>query len=441
PTTPISSPKIQESNPLRPSTPPRPLTARGGASDRRNRLSASFLKTPEQSVEGQLPFSPALKRTNSGNLKSPDYKLNHNTVSSPYSSGNVLKTPRHTGYDSDEGGKGYYQKSKLQKTPQFFSSAKKLFQNDDQAGSPTANKEDLSEISSQLKSRLSSALGKIQRDDSQASKISFTELTFDSSLSPTKKVRQGDQPPWTPSTSVQRANLNLQTLQQSPMAPPHSGSSVLHQSNLFPTYNANSPLKLSPLFNSEVQGRSAVNLPSPDEESSAHSALLAALSRQRIKSRTSFSSPSRKRASLVGESPHPQKSTNSDHHPIQLPSLNVALKPSEINNEKGKSNNEQDAVLSLMSLSSPQAIKFSHSRNHSLNDTSPISPGESLSLLASPINSQSQSGPLHPILPPISGLIQSSKKKSKNGAGSPSSKHTTIDNDADLTENDETDID
>lgn len=81
PGTPVTSPRIPKSVKLDvPSTPP--------ASKPKKRLLA-FLQTPEQQ-ENNLPLSPGLKRTNSGNLISPDYKLNSHNVLSPYQTGSVL---------------------------------------------------------------------------------------------------------------------------------------------------------------------------------------------------------------------------------------------------------------------------------------------------------------------------------------------------------------
>lgn len=207
-------------------------------------------------------------------------------------------------------------------------------------------------------------------------------------------------------------------------------------------------------------------MPSPEEEPSAHHALLAALSRQRRKSRTSFSNTSKKRSSLIisdqpdfvsSFKPHPlpvASSTHSSqtqpHHPhsesLKLPPLNIALSSkdeelpfttSKLKTVQNK-NNEQDAVLSLMSLSSPQAIKYSHSRTHSRdnsqNTNSPNSSGTSLSILASPINSHQLPTQLPtqvPILPPISGLIKKRQKKVDN--------LFEIDNDATDIDDDSTD--
>lgn len=426
PTTPLSSPKVTDKNSIRPSTPP----PSSSGDNSLHRISASYLKTPEPTLE--VPFSPSLKRTNSGSYKLPDYKLNHNNVTSPYSSANLLKTPRHTGYDSAE------RRLKLQKTPQYFSPAKKLFQNED--GSP--NKEDLTEITLQLKTRLSSALGKLQRDDSSASRnhITFTELSFDSETSPTKKLKpESDKKVWSPSNSLQRANLNLQTLQQSPL-PKNTTSPHLVQPSSFVSSNSNSPLKQSPFLHNDLENRPYLNMPSPDEESSAHNALLAALSRQRRKSRSSFSLGTKRRSSIVTANDEgstlilqqQQPTTPSQQQSVKLPPLNIAL-GSDIRGEpygsglpsfeakETRKTNEQDAVLSLMSLSSPQSIKFGHSRNHSLNNnnttTSVSSPGSSRSSL---VIVQSPQNPLPlpmPILPPITSLVNEQKKKKRVPTG------------------------
>ncbi|KAK6202471.1 uncharacterized protein RJT21DRAFT_19969 [Scheffersomyces amazonensis] len=496
PKTPISSPKPQTRSSVRPTTPPVSLSS---GDKRSSRLSSQYLRTPEQSDNSNsIPFSPSLKRTNSGNYKSPDYKLNHPQVTSPYNASNLLKTPRHSGYDSDDNGSSV-RRTKLQKTPQYFSSAKKLFQGDENSHNSTStssntNKDDLTEISSQLKSKLSSALGKIQRDDSN--KISFTELKFDIESSPTKKSKPiSEVSTFSPSKSLQRANLNLQTLQQSPIPKTSYSNTTSPYLLSNPQF---SPLKQSPILNNDNDKQHLINLPSNDEESSAHSALLAALSRQRRKSRSSFSH--KKRPSwgntnedafyttplMVQQQQHMQQhsaqhsaqpsGSHSAHHsqsnsqslqpshpqPIKLPPLNIMLGGSTIpGNEdhahstpavptESEKNNEQDAVLSLMSLSSPQSIKFGHSRNHSLNNnivTSPISSRSSSVIMQSPINSQTNSGPLAPsapaapsapILPPLSRLIGSDKKRLKNPHsthdGAVDSDATDVDEDADVTD-------
>lgn len=299
PSTPGSSPRMAKAVKVAsPSTPP--------SHARKKRLSGAFPKTPDHNTE--IPFSPSMKRTS---LDSPG-----------------LKTPRHTGYDEDH--------KRYSRGSQYFSPGRKLFDE-------SPNKEELNEISSQLRNRLSSALGKLQEDPK---KLTFTELSVES---PTKKSRTTDAK-WSPSLLVQRANLNLQTLQHLPGTPSTA------------TFEG---LKQSPIIE-----RERVQMPLPTEETSAHDALKAALSRQRR--RNSKLSPKRK--SMTYDPPR------TPSQPIKLPSLNVALKREE--------GTEQEAVLLLMSLSSPQTVSFTHSRTHSFG---------------SPANQ-----PALPVqtLPPILGLIK-----------------------------------
>lgn len=393
PTTPISSPKLPKTMKLEtPTTPP--------SRHKQKRISASFLKTPEQPSD-MLAFSPSYKRNSSGNYKSPDYKFNAHVAPSPYSS---LKTPRHTGYDSDDSN----ERIKFQKTPQYLSPGKKLF-NDD-----SNNKEGLSEISLQLKSKLSSAADKLHQQQRQQekvpAKIDFNELSFSPATSPTKKQKSNQEKQWNPTSSGQTANLNLQTLQQSPV--PASSPSFL----LTPLFQQSRGLKQSPTLPNDHQSHT-IHIPSiDDEESSAHNALMAALTRQRRKSRTSFSSSQRRPSStptLYDSQPsnlaqpllasgslqhiatHGQSSHHSQQPPLKLPPINS-------NNPKDsdKPVNEQDAVLSLMSLSSPQSVKFSHSRTQSLNNNSPGSSRSSSVAINSPGHQSTNTK-----LPPISGLI------------------------------------
>ncbi|CAI5755553.1 unnamed protein product [Candida verbasci] len=322
PSTPVASPKAVASNTKTPS-PPNSTT--------KKRLS---LRTPDH-------------------YKSPLY----HGVTSPFGGLNSKSSGNHL-EDSHE------RKSKLQKTPQYFSSARKLFDS-----SPTHNDEtDVTSISSQLKMNLSNALGKLQHNNNDH-KITFTELKFDSDTSPTKK-QKNDLGAWTPSNSTKRTNLNLRTL-ETQNSPPFKSDAVLQQ---------------SPIIFHESEEK----IPSPDEESSAHNALLAALSRQqRRKSRSSFNNGS-KRKSI-------DDTLSKD---IKLPPLNITFE----NQQPPK--NEQDAVLSLMSLSSPQQVKFSHSRSQSLNgNVSPIS-------RASSVHSPNKQIP--PILPPLSKMIKRNSNTNNN---------------------------
>ena len=229
PKSPVSSPTPKSVRMDAPSTPPR-----------HKRLSATFLQTPDLNYD-QVPYSPSLKRTSSGSYKSPDDKLSSHNVASP-APGNMLKTPRPSGYDSDD----QAEPRKVPKTPQFFSPAKKLFNDDDQPP-------ELAEISLQLRSRLSSAMGKLQQNKLSPTKVDLVDLSFTSTVSPSKKLkvegRLAQSAPLLPHGSPTRqadmselvsqpANLNLQTLQHSPV--PRGTSSFPH--------SPQPGLKLSPQF-------------------------------------------------------------------------------------------------------------------------------------------------------------------------------------------------
>lgn len=341
---PVSLPKIAKSVKLDvPSTPP--------AAKPKKRLLA-FLATPEQPSD-QLPFSPGLKRDSSGLLKSPDYKLNS-------SDANLLKTPKNGGYDSDE--RDTPRRLKMLRTPQFFSPGKRLF-NEDQ----NPNKEELAEISSQLKSRLSTALGKVKgHDKSQIAptKLDFLDQSFTTTKElPTKVLKTSPGLSSTP-LLMQRANLNLQTLQALP-APP-----LLH---------SDERLQQLPDFK-----RDRVRIPSPEADSNAQRALQAAFFRQKEKSR-SFSANERRRSSLIMEG-----SPKKDKEVPRLPPINVGFN----NKQSPPQDSEQDAVFSLMLLSSPQKLVDSrgHSRQQSHNTNSTHTLRSSLVV--------------NTVLPPIMGIMK-----------------------------------
>lgn len=338
----------------------------------KNRLLV-LLATPEQ-PQDLLPFSPTLKRTNLGSLKSPDYKLNSHDGHSPYLVHNLLKTPRNSGYDSDD--KDTPHRNKLMRTPQFFSPGRRLFAEDQ-----SPNKQELLEISSQLKSKLSLALGKIkgtERLSVAPVKLDFTELSFTSAIESSPKKLQGHpSSSLPPSSSLLRTNINLQTLQQLPSVPrrhlksQNSGEDLLNQSH--------------------AMANDRISMPSPDEESSAQNALLAAFSRLRNR-RHSGNSERRSSVVLLVRETQSASTTHSGHPHIKLPPLNVAL-----TNNQGD-DGEQEAIYSLMSLSSPHSVKKPNeaesgirSRLHSQNDTSPVS-SRSTSVVVQ--------------LPPISGIIK-----------------------------------
>lgn len=365
PGTPVSLPKIAKSVKLDvPSTPP---AAKG-----KKRLLA-FLATPEQPGD-QLPFSPGLKRTSSGLLKSPDYKLNSST-----SDPSVLKTPKNGGYDSDD--KDTPRRLKLLRTPQFFSPGKRLFTDE-----LSPNKEELAEISSQLKSRLSSALGKVkgqdrERDKSQIApvKLDFSDQSFTSTKeSPTKMLKSSSPrfsstPRGNTLLTPLRANLNLQTLQALPV-PPSQGH--------------NEKLGQLPEFK-----RDRIRMASPEADSNAQNALLAAFSRQKEK-RRSFSNISERRRSSIALTLNGQGLEGSPlkdkDGPPKLPPINMAFN----NKHSPPQDSEQDAVFSLMLLSSPQKLVDSrgHSRQQSQNTNSTHSLRSSLVV--------------NTVLPPISGIIK-----------------------------------
>lgn len=416
PTTPVQSPKAPKVLKMEaPLTPP-------SSRPKLKRLSTLYLETPEQNVD-LLPFLPSRKRLLLV-YRSPDYKLNLHNVQSPHGS-SALKTPRPYGEEHEE------QHAKMQKTPQYLPS-RRLFE--ESFGQTPSTREDLSEISLQLKSKLSSALGKLQqaqhhgRSSGKAIGDTLAQLPQPPSVAVPK----------TPTAFVRSRPASM-TLQRSPMeSPPRV------QTNM-------TTLDLAHL---QVTPFERVTIQLPDEESSAHNALMAALSRQKRRSRGSFLLPGRgarresltqtqlpavvlklaqapaqaqaqaqelvqaqvqllTQAQVLMQVPRPQLQPPPPLHPqaragsppLKLPPIQMPKDPTT----------EQDAVLSLMSLSLPQSVKFLHSRSHSLNTGSPVS--RSLSVASG--------GPLVQ-LPPISGLINASRYK---------------DDDATDVENDETDDD
>lgn len=325
-----------------------------------------LLVTPEQQPLESLPFSPGLKRTNLGSLKSPDYKLNTQDGQSPYTASSLLKTPRNSGYESDERETPH---RKLLRTPQFLSPGRRLFTEDQ-----SPNKQELLEISMQLKSKLSLALGKVKGTDKHGVapvKLDFSDLSFTSTRETSPK-KLPFQPSSTlpPSSSLMRTNMNLQTLQQLPNVP---------RRNLRSQQPVDTQLRQPPQF-----GNDRISMPSPDEESSAQNALLAAFSRLQTKNRRYSGTERRSSVALqLRESPH-----------VKLPPLNVALS----NNQGGDV--EQQAIYSLMSLSSPQSVKKPHGTLTSLH--SRLQSGLQSHNDFSPGSSRSSSVVQ---LPPISGLV------------------------------------
>lgn len=347
-TEPASPPRLAVSEDV-PATPPSLKT--------RKRM-LNYLSTPEQNHD--LPFSPGMKRTNSGMVKSPKAD-----AMSPYSAANLLKTPKNGDYDSEEGDTP--RRSKLLKTPQYFSSGKRLFTDD-----PSPSKKELGEISSQLKSRLSLAFGSLQqREKSGVSpvKLDFAEISHTLTReSPTRALFSRSPPASAPVQS--RANVNLQTLQASPTITSNRRGS------------AEMTLHRSPIITSDT----AFSLPLPDEELSAHNALLAAFSR--AKDRRKSHSSEKRRPSLA----HALGDTfYTGPKPAALGALPMALKlpPINVRLPEAPANSEQEAIYSLMSLSSPQASKMGA-----------IPPVEASNAL-----SRSSSVAM-PVLPPISGLMR-----------------------------------
>ncbi|CAH6720539.1 hypothetical protein CLIB1444_04S02366 [[Candida] jaroonii] len=327
--TPISSPKIPPQEML-PSTPP---------SNKKGRLSS--MATPEKDTS--MPFTPSLKR-NSRNLGTIEQ--------SPYG---LLKTPKLDSDDEDIGASGGSKRSsryKFPRTPNYFSPGKKLF-DDEKEKEKDKEREDINNITLQLKGKLTNALEKLNQKDIKKSKFEFTELTFN--ISPTRK-KDHDNPQF--NDYLKKANLNLQNM-----------TNFDNQSSIL---NKSVELQSSPVIKEERD----IEIPL---ENSAHNALKATINR---------------------------KSQHEDQikHQVQQMSNKPPSTPKKINLPpiNPKKNNEQDAAYSLMSLSSPQQIKFSHSRNQSLS-----SPQSNNGL----VNDSVTLPPLSPTkqlvsLPPISGLIK-----------------------------------
>lgn len=351
----MTSPKIRKAVPRDvPSTP---------TSRTRRRMAAL---SPSDGISELVPLSPGIKRTNSGTLKSPDYRLNTKDIMSPA----ILATPRNNGYDSNDDKDT--PKSKFSRNPLFFSP--KARTGDDHA----PLKEDLNVISSQLKDKLSLALGSVQRKENHIvspNRLNFTNSWLTNSAdSPTRRKGSFAQ---SPPRNLPAASINLQTLQQSPCvysnSPRHEQTSsfLLQQSANF---SCEQPLKL----------------PSPDE-TSAHSALLEAFSRSKKRQQSDtneHANPFGISTPLLGKLqslPFEVKTEGKPKNvPFSLPSISVAVPL------KSSDESEQDAVLSLMSLASPQGIKkpLSHSFNGQAGNSATLS-----------------RSPSAPVLPPITGLI------------------------------------
>ncbi|GEQ71112.1 hypothetical protein JCM33374_g4793 [Metschnikowia sp. JCM 33374] len=312
---------------------------------------------------------------------------------SPYSAVNLLKTPGNPDYDSD--GRETPRRSKLMRTPQYFSPGKRLFTDD---SSP--NKKELVEISSQLKSRLSSAFGTLQQKEKAGSAISPVKLDFSSGSyiasknSPTRMTSGSPPPPdRTSSAALNSTNLNLQTLQASPRietGPKSRKASFDHSSLLFADSKQHQTQPPHSIHHSMA-------MPSPDEESSAHNALMVALSRVKERRRShnnehrrpSFSSGF---ADSFHVSPHKQQPLGS--LPLKLPPINarLSIKPEE--------SSEQEAIYSLMSLSSPQSNK------HDFSSLQTAASMQATSHVDGSKESSRSSSVVMPVLPPVSGLIR-----------------------------------
>lgn len=352
----MSSPNLRKDVPQEvPSTP---------TSRTRRRMAAL---SPSSGTSQLVPVSPGLKRSNSGSLKSPDYRLNTKDVMSP----GLLSTPRNSGYNSNDDEKSTPRR-KQSRNPLFFSPKTRI------GDENVPHKEDLSVISSQLKDKLSLALGSVQRKERHSaspSRLNFTDIWHANSVdSPTRRKGSIAQ---SPPRNLQAASINLQTLQQLPCMFSNSPRHV--QTSSF-------GLQQSANFSCEQPLR----LPSPDE-TSAHSALLEAFSRlkkgqqcDRNEHLNPFGITTPPLAALQ-TLPFEVLESKPKAVPNTIPSISVAvpLKP--------KDESEQDAVLSLMSLASPQGLKkLVHSFNRPLGDLTALSRSSSAGVS---------------VLPPINGLI------------------------------------
>ncbi|OBA21129.1 hypothetical protein METBIDRAFT_175701 [Metschnikowia bicuspidata var. bicuspidata NRRL YB-4993] len=323
-TTPTPSP-----NPLKPTRAATPSTP--PAAKTRKRLLVEF-STPDPSQD--VPFSPGLKRSSAGLLRSLRRRLND--AASPYSAASLLKTPGNP--DSDSDGRDTPRQAKLMKTPQYFSPGRRLFAEDH-----SPNKKELGEISSQLKSRLSLAFGSLQQKEKAGSGISPVKLDFangpyaSSHDSPTRMADAFLPPARPAAAALNRTNINLQTLQASPRI----GTADLASQR-------------SHVPGDDTQPRHPVSMPSPDEESSAHNALMVALSRAKER-RKSQNSEFRRPSFGLGLADQRRALHHMPHAPGPLP---PKLPPiSVISPPRSDGASEQEAVYSLMSLSSPQANK------------------------------------------------------------------------------------
>ncbi|KAM9920119.1 hypothetical protein OXX80_012515 [Metschnikowia pulcherrima] len=350
--TPTSSPNPKTVRLEAPSTPP---TARA-----RKRLSAG-LSTPD-ALHDSVPFSPGMKRSSSGSARSPDSRLGD--AVSPYSAHNLLKTP---GF-ADDDGETTPRRTKLMKTPQYFSPGKRLFADD-----TSPSKKELGEISSQLKSRLSSAFGSLQKDKT-GSGISPVKLDFTSGpylASKESPTRMAPVP--AERANLARTNINLQMLQASPRIDtrPASSDQDMHSFG-------------EPSYSHQIA------MPSPDEESSAQNALMMALSR--AKERRKSHTGDHRRGSFGSAFTDQYSQNRQQANSLKLPPISIRSPP------KSEGASEQDAVYSLMSLASPQSNKHDFGSFHA----APIQ----ASAAESSRGSSRASSVAMPVLPPVAGLIR-----------------------------------
>ncbi|CAN3377102.1 hypothetical protein DIURU_003645 [Diutina rugosa] len=251
-----------------------------------------------------LPFSPGTKRGPEDGDDDDDALVG-------------LETPRHD-------------PQKKPRQPHYINSARRLFVDD-------AN-EDVSELSQKLKSRLSSALNSMPQESPAHFSLDSTPW---GDTSPTKTKRVS----WHPQGNVVNVNLADQ-------GPPSSfkfgSGSSMPKSTSMPFLSVN-------------------------DDSSAHQALLAAISRQRRQGANKRRSFSHRRTTSLDEVlrsghglPRPVPMATPTQAPPTMGSLRPPLSPHRATPPAlslpplnaaldDKQHSEQDAVLSLMSLSSPQA--------------------------------------------------------------------------------------
>lgn len=355
----------------------------------------SIKTTPEKrdsigSIPVTVPFTPTLKRTSSGHYKLPEYM--HKLALPQQGSKNVLKTPRP--YDSDEEDEENESKQIFRPQKTFLSPVGKrlVFDNSGNPVVPSGKDiSDMSEISHVLKLKLTSALGKLQQQNLERQlqrQMQFNQL-LDTMSSPTKKVKKRpvSMPNPLPSTSSQFTTLGPTTSSQPPISPlpglPTPGNRQLgNGANLNLKTLQQSPVSYSQHHRHSHHFHPIHNMPSPDEEQSAHNALMIALAkvggggsgagdRESPRKSTTVSNQATIDTRVISATVNSPTANRRHSMNLRRSSLLTSLPPIETcpsalsksveekpstTEPPSTTNGEQEAIMSLMLLCSPRNL-------------------------------------------------------------------------------------